>query len=126
MVVSLLLVLNFSIGVSASNNYDRQEADAYITISERLSVKTSYGKSSGNTKVNYKTGQIYDSISKKWVNPENVELGRVANREFWYLRDMAESQGMTQAQFNDFMNNPEFYAWQDIYSNRSHKYENPH
>ena len=34
MVVSLLLVLNFSIGVSASTNYDRQEADAYITIHE--------------------------------------------------------------------------------------------
>ena len=44
MVVILLLVLNFSIGVSASTNYDRQEADACITISQRLSVKTSYGK----------------------------------------------------------------------------------
>ena len=38
-VVSLFLILNFSIGVSASINYDRQEADACITISERLSVK---------------------------------------------------------------------------------------
>ena len=79
-----------------------------------------------NTKVNYKTGQIYDSISKKWVNPENVELGHVTDNEYWYLRDMAESQGMTQAQFNDFMNNSDFYAWQEIYSNRSHMFENPH
>ena len=39
MVVSLFLILNFSIGVSANTNYDRQEADACITISERLSVK---------------------------------------------------------------------------------------
>ena len=39
MVVILLLVLNFSIGVSASTNYDSQEADARITISERLSVQ---------------------------------------------------------------------------------------
>ena len=39
MVVSLFLVLNFSIGVSAGSGYDRQEADACITISERLSVK---------------------------------------------------------------------------------------
>ena len=39
MVVSLLLVLNFSMGVSASSGYDRQEADACITISQRLSVK---------------------------------------------------------------------------------------
>ena len=43
-VVSLFLVLGVSIGVSANTNYDRQEADACITISERLSVKTSYGK----------------------------------------------------------------------------------
>ncbi|SEQ06136.1 toxin 47 [Lachnospiraceae bacterium RM5] len=39
MVVSLLLVLNFSIVVLASSNHDRQEADACITISGRLSVK---------------------------------------------------------------------------------------
>ena len=39
MVVSLFLILNFSIGVSASGGYDRQEADACITISQRLSVK---------------------------------------------------------------------------------------
>lgn len=39
MVVSLLLVLNFSIGVSASSGYDNQDADACITIGERLSVK---------------------------------------------------------------------------------------
>ena len=39
MVVSLFLILNFSIGVSASTNYDRQEADTCITISQRLSVK---------------------------------------------------------------------------------------
>lgn len=39
MVVSLFLVLGVSIEVSASSDYDRQEADACITISERLSVK---------------------------------------------------------------------------------------
>ncbi len=39
MVVSLLLVLGVSIGVSASSDYDRQEADACITISQRFSVK---------------------------------------------------------------------------------------
>ena len=39
MVVSLFLVLNSSIGVSVSTNYDRQEEDACITISKRPSVK---------------------------------------------------------------------------------------
>ncbi|MBQ9232513.1 MAG: RHS repeat protein [Lachnospiraceae bacterium] len=58
MVVSLLLILNFSIGVSASNNYDRQEADACITISGRLSVKTSYGKRQETTYEYDKLGRI--------------------------------------------------------------------
>ena len=79
-----------------------------------------------STKVDYKTGQIYDSISDKWVDPSNVELGHTTGNEFAYYRDWAESQGMTQQQFNDFMNNPDFYAWQDIYSNRSHKFEEKH
>ena len=46
MVVSLLLVINFSIGVSASSGYDSQEADACITISQRLSVKGGSGSGS--------------------------------------------------------------------------------
>lgn len=79
-----------------------------------------------NTKVNYKTGQIYDSISRKWVDPGNVELGHTAGNEFAFYRDWAESQGWTRSQFNDFMNNPDFYAWQDIYSNRSHMFEAKH
>ncbi|MBQ2745097.1 MAG: HNH/ENDO VII family nuclease [Lachnospiraceae bacterium] len=78
------------------------------------------------TKVNYKTGQIYDSITKKWVDPSDVELGHTKGNEFAYYRDWAESQGWTQSQFNDFMNNPDFYAWQDVYSNRSHKFEAKH
>ncbi len=76
-----------------------------------------------NTDVNYKTGQIYDSISRKWVEPANVELGHKQKYEFWRMRDWAEAQGMTQAEFNDFMNNSDFYGWQDITSNRSHAYE---
>ena len=79
-----------------------------------------------NTKVNYKTGQIYDEISRKWVNHSNVELGHTTGNEYWYWRNWAESQGMTQSQFNEFMNNPDFYRWQDITSNRSHIYEDPH
>ena len=50
MVVSLLLMLNFSIRVSASSVYDRQEADGCITISERLSVK------GGSNSKTYMTG----------------------------------------------------------------------
>ena len=79
-----------------------------------------------NTKVDYNTGQIYDRTSKKWVDPSNVELGHITGNEFAYYRNLAESRGMTQQQFNDFMNDPVFYAWKDIYSNRSHKFEAKH
>lgn len=44
-----------------------------------------------NTKVDYKTGQIYDSISKKWVDSSNVELGHTKGNEFAYYRNWAES-----------------------------------
>ena len=76
--------------------------------------------------MDFKTGQIYDEISKKWVNQNEVELGHKTGYEFATLRNWAEKQGMTQQEFNDFMNNEEFYAWQDITSNRSHKFEAKH
>ena len=61
MVVSLLLVLNFSIGVSASSGYDRQEADACITISERLSVKGG-------------SGTVWDKITPTQENYINTSI----------------------------------------------------
>ena len=57
-------LLSFSIGVSASSGYDRQEADACITISERLSVKTSYGKSNENVAKGEENQFIFQEIQK--------------------------------------------------------------
>lgn len=56
MVISLLLVLNFSIGASAGTNYDRQEVDACITVSQRVFVK---GGSGATLDIN--TGIGYDA-----------------------------------------------------------------
>ena len=79
-----------------------------------------------NTKINKKTGKIYDEISRKWVDPDKVELGHRPDYEFWYMRKQSEAKKLTQAEFNDLMNNPDFYAWQEIHSNRSRVYENKH
>ena len=85
MVVSLLLVLNFSIGVSASSGYDRQEADACITISERLSVK------GGSGYVNIDTGTANAFISqdspirhqlKNYVSGKQMVMTETAMGEF--------------------------------------------
>ena len=67
MVVSLLLVLNFSIGVSASISYDRQEADACITISQRLSVK-----GGSNSPISLK--QALKNLDKSGVRPGQTEI----------------------------------------------------
>ena len=81
-VVSLFLIFNFSIGVSVSSGYNRQEADACITISERLSVKTSYGKSS----INYKNSLDYlkdiENINGKYYADKKIidEIGQIEAR----------------------------------------------
>ena len=38
---------------------------------------------------------------------------------------MAMEKGWTQKQFNDYMNNPDFYRIEDPHWNRSHKFEMP-
>ena len=77
------------------------------------------------TKVNSQ-GQIYDPIGNKWISPADADLGHVPSHEFWYERDLAEAQKMTQAQFNDYMNNPDFYVWQNRHDNLSHVFEDRH
>ena len=55
-----------------------------------------------------------------------IGLYKSPSQQPWKYKYIFEVVGMTQQQFNDFMNNPAFYAWQDIYSNRSHKFEEKH
>ena len=67
MVVSLFLILNFSIGVSVSSGYDRQEVDTCITISQRLSVKGGRNSADVNSKLidgsSMKTDDVLDLAS---------------------------------------------------------------
>ena len=65
MVVSLLLVLIFSMEVLASSGYDRQETDACITISERVSVKG--GSETTDALYHYTTKEGAESIQKSGV-----------------------------------------------------------
>lgn len=53
-------------------------------------------------------------------------LGRSSRKrghEFWREKKKAESEGLTQEEFNDRMNNPDLYQLEDPSSNRSHKHE---
>ena len=67
-------------------------------------------------------GRFMDLNTNKPID-EKYDLGHVRGKEFWRERDKAMRKGWTQKQFNDYMNNPEFYQIEDPVSNRSHKYE---
>jgi len=47
-----------------------------------LNRKSTYDAINANTKVDYKTGQIYNEIGQKWVDPSKAELGHRPNYEF--------------------------------------------
>ncbi|QHI74021.1 HNH/endo VII family nuclease [Aminipila terrae] len=53
------------------------------------------------------------------------DLGHKPGNEFWREKAKAQSEGLTQKEFNDRMNNPDYYQIEDPISNRSHKYEMP-
>ncbi len=53
------------------------------------------------------------------------DLGHKRGREFWREKAKAEAEGLTQAEFNERMNNPDLYQLEDPISNRSHRYERP-
>jgi hypothetical protein len=51
-------------------------------------------------------------------------LGHVTGHEHRTLEAWAEAQGMTQKEFNDYVNNhPEFFQIEDPLENMSHKHE---
>ena len=86
MVVSMLLVLGVSIGVSASSGYDRQEVDTCITISQRLSVKggSSTGKVPGRvqSRINIAKGQTRYTPLDKNGNVIDAGWNHVVKRHF--------------------------------------------
>ena len=51
------------------------------------------------------------------------DLGHKPGHEFWREKAKAENEGLTQKQFNDRMNDPNLYQWENPHLNRSHKYE---
>ena len=67
-------------------------------------------------------GTYYDANTFEPIEG-TPDIGHVYGHEFWRERDMAENLGWTQSEFNDYMNNPDFYQYEDPSSNRSHKYE---
>lgn len=67
-------------------------------------------------------GQFLDANTGKPIEGQ-YDLGHKAGHEFRTERTIAEKEGLTQAEFNDKMNNPDLYQIEDPSSNRSHQFE---
>lgn len=69
-------------------------------------------------------GQYFDAHTGKAIEGP-YDLGHKFGHEYWREAEKAEKEGLTQEQFNDRMNNPNYYQIEDPHENRSHTYEMP-
>lgn len=67
-------------------------------------------------------GQFLDANTKQPIEGR-YDLGHKREHEFWHEKQTAEEEGLTQSEFNDKMNNPDFYQIEDPHENRSHSHE---
>jgi hypothetical protein len=86
----------------------------YIRKATRKAVETNAPRDTQGRPIDPNTHQPIDG---------KPDLGHVKHFEYWRMRDQAESDGLTQPQFNDLMNNPRLYQLEDPPSNRSRQYE---
>lgn len=69
-------------------------------------------------------GQFLDANTKKPIEGK-YDLGHKPGHEHWREAEKAEREGLTQKEFNDRMNNPDYYQIEDPHENRSHAHEQP-
>lgn len=67
-------------------------------------------------------GQFLDANTGKAIEGQ-YDLGHKAGNEYWREVEKAEKEGLSQEQFNDRMNNPDYYQIEDPHENRSHAHE---
>jgi hypothetical protein len=91
-------------------------------------LNRSYKRQSTVTKINNEAqkvdGKFKDPNTKEPIEGD-YHIGHKTGYEYWKFRNWAESQGMTQAQFNDIMNDPDIYQIEDAMNNMSHIFEAP-
>lgn len=69
-------------------------------------------------------GQFLDANTHEPIEGQ-YDLGHVAGHEHWREVEQAEKEGLTQEEFNDRMNNPDYFQAEDPHENRSHVHEMP-
>jgi hypothetical protein len=67
-------------------------------------------------------GKFIDPNTGKPIESK-PDLGHKPGQEHWREVKQAKEQGLSQKEFNDKMNDPSKYHYEDASSNRSHRYE---
>lgn len=69
-------------------------------------------------------GQFLDANTRQPIEGK-YDLGHKAGHEHWREAEKAEAEGLTQEEFNERMNNPDYFQIEDPHENRSHAHEMP-
>lgn len=69
-------------------------------------------------------GQFLDANTHEPIEGQ-YDLGHVSGHEHWREVEQAEKEGLTQQEFNERMNNPDYFQIEDPHENRSHAHEMP-
>lgn len=69
-----------------------------------------------------KQGRYLDPNTGKPIDGK-PDIGHKPGHEHWREAKKAFDEGLTQKEFNDRMNNPDYYQLEDPSNNRSHKFE---
>ena len=69
-------------------------------------------------------GQFLDANTHEPIEGP-YDLGHKAGHEHWREVEQAEKEGLTQEEFNERMNNPDYFQIEDPHENRSHSHEMP-
>ena len=75
-----------------------------------------------NTSLKSRNGHWIDANTGEEIIGK-FDIGHVSGHEFWREKLKAEAEGLTQAEFNERMNNPEYYQLETPANNRSHEFE---
>lgn len=67
-------------------------------------------------------GQFLDANTGQPIEGK-YDLGHKAGHEHWREAKKAEAEGLDQKEFNERMNNPDYYQIEDPHENRSHAHE---
>ena len=106
---------NQEVGLPSSGQGGNYLHRPYLRVETRQQIEANAQRAADGRFIDANTG----------LPTDNPVYGHRYGHENWREIQNAQTQGLTQSQFNDRMNNPRYYQIEDAYSNSTHIYEMP-